>query len=306
LIADLDKKSKSYAKDFWVSFLLEGDLFYYPSRRQLTVRFNSAKSMLKGTFSARKRGMELSELVTFNGRLLTCDDRTGLVYELRRQGTANESQSGDEFDLIPWVVMMDGDGTVSKPFKCEWLAVKDRHLYAGGLGKVWTTPDGHYVNNHPQWIKRIDTQGAVEHLDWSTNYDHIAEQVGIRSPGYVIHESAVWSERNNRWYFLPRKASKESYNEDADESRSTNLLIEASSDFRNVTHKEVGPLHPLHGFSSFKFLPDIDEEVIVAIKSMEYKDNISTFITAFTLNGDVLLPEQLVDNSMKFEGIEFV
>lgn len=329
MIADLDKKSKSYGKDVWVSFLLEGDLFYYPSRKQLTVRFNSEKSMLKGTFSARKRGMELSELITFNGRLYTCDDRTGLIYELRRKtkteasdissanqstnsGPANVSDTSfiegpiSEFDLIPWVVMMDGDGSDTKPFKCEWMAVRDHHLYAGGLGKPWTTPDGRFINNNPQWVKRISVDGAVQHLNWSDYYDRLAEQIGIQAPGYVIHESAAWSDRLNRWFFLPRKASNETYDEDADEGRSSNLMIEASADFRNLTHKSIGKLNPLHGFSSFKFIPNLDEDIVVAIKSMEYKDNISTFITAFTLDGIILLPEKLVDDSIKFEGLEFV
>lgn len=42
--------------------------------------------------------MELSELVTFNGRLLTFDDRTGIVFEIVNN------------KAIPWVLLMDGDG----------------------------------------------------------------------------------------------------------------------------------------------------------------------------------------------------
>ena len=26
-----------------------------------------------------------------------------------------------------------------KGMKCEWMTVKDEHLYVGGLGKEWTT-----------------------------------------------------------------------------------------------------------------------------------------------------------------------
>lgn len=42
--------------------------------------------------------MELSELVVYDGRLLTFDDRTGIVYEI----------VGD--NIIPWVLLMDGNG----------------------------------------------------------------------------------------------------------------------------------------------------------------------------------------------------
>ena len=47
-------------------------------------------------------GMELSELVAFNGRLYTCDDRTGVIYEI------NDNKA------VPWVVMQDGNGRVTK------------------------------------------------------------------------------------------------------------------------------------------------------------------------------------------------
>lgn len=43
--------------------------------------------------------MELSELVVFDGRLLTFDDRTGIVYEI-----VNEQK------MVPWVLLVDGDG----------------------------------------------------------------------------------------------------------------------------------------------------------------------------------------------------
>lgn len=46
--------------------------------------------------------MELSELVAFNGHLYTVDDHTGVVYRIE----GNQA--------IPWVILPDGDGTVSK------------------------------------------------------------------------------------------------------------------------------------------------------------------------------------------------
>ena len=50
------------------------------------------------------RGMELSELVVFNGRLYAVDDRTGVIYEVDLQGGR----------VIPWVILTDGSGRERK------------------------------------------------------------------------------------------------------------------------------------------------------------------------------------------------
>lgn len=47
-------------------------------------------------------GMELSELVVFNGHLYSVDDRTGVVYRIEGK------------QAVPWVILPDGDGSVSK------------------------------------------------------------------------------------------------------------------------------------------------------------------------------------------------
>lgn len=57
-------------------------------------------------------------------RLLSIDDRTGIVYHITSDNK-----------VIPWVILGDGPGNVTKGFKGEWLAVKDRQLYVGGLGQ---------------------------------------------------------------------------------------------------------------------------------------------------------------------------
>ena len=45
--------------------------------------------------------MELSELVSFNSKLYSVDDRTGIVFEI-----------GD--DIVPWVILPDGNGKINK------------------------------------------------------------------------------------------------------------------------------------------------------------------------------------------------
>ena len=36
---------------------------------------------------------------------------------------------------------------------------------------------------------------------------------GQKSVGYMIHESGRWSDVHQKWFFLPRKLSRESYDE---------------------------------------------------------------------------------------------
>ena len=48
----------------------------------------------------------------------------------------------DGRNLVPWVILEDGPGDVNKGFKGEWMSVKDKTLYVGGLGKEWTSQSG--------------------------------------------------------------------------------------------------------------------------------------------------------------------
>lgn len=68
-------------------------------------------------------------------------------------------------------------------FKAEWLAVKDEHLFVGGLGKEWTTTTGEFVNNNPEWVKVVDYKGGVEHENWVPYYNALRRAAGIKPPG---------------------------------------------------------------------------------------------------------------------------
>ena len=123
----------------------------------------------------------------------------------------------------------------------------------------------------------------------------------------MIFESCVWNDLDKKWYFLPRRASRESYDEDLDEKRATNLLITADIDFQNVIYKEIGKIIPVRGYSSFKFVPGTNNRLIIALKSEEEDGKTRTYVTLFDkLNGNILVKDQLISNSLKYEGIEFV
>lgn len=152
LIADLDTNSKDeQRKNNWRSYLKKGYLSYSSAKKSVVVSFDNDNGVteIDGGYSLKGRGMELSELVTFNGRILTFDDRTGIVYEL----------NGDK--VMPWVLLMDGTGKSTKGFKSEWATVKDEILYVGSMGKEWTTATGEFENFDPMYVKAITTTGEV-------------------------------------------------------------------------------------------------------------------------------------------------
>lgn len=293
VIADLDTESRAQEENTWFSYLKKGYLTLSDSGDKVAVEWDKGHGVLESHLAEKGRGMELSDLIVFNGKLYTVDDRTGVIYQI--EGTK----------AVPWVILSDGDGSVGKGFKAEWLAVKDEHLYVGGLGKEWTTSTGEVVNENPEWVKVVGRKGGVDHESWVSNYNALRAAAGIQPPGYLIHESACWSDTLQRWLFLPRRASRERYSERDDERRGTNLLLSAAQDFSHVSVSHVGDVVPTHGFSSFKFVPDTDDQVIVALKSEEDGGRIATYIMAFTLDGRFLLPETKI-GSVKYEGIEFI
>lgn len=199
VIADLDKDSRIGKTDSWKSYLKKGFLSFNAEKAYVSVTWDTTEPVtLESSYSLKGRGMELSELVTFNGRILTVDDRTGIIYEL----------IGEK--VIPWVILMDGEGHNTKGFKSEWATVKDHTLYVGSMGKEWTSGTGDYENDNPMFVKAVSTSGEVKNLNWSVHYKKMREvSAGIKWPGYMIHESGMWSDQHKKWFFLPRRCSKE-------------------------------------------------------------------------------------------------
>lgn len=103
LVADLDTASASQTKkNTWFSYLKKGYIFASMDLKSFSITYDRDIIMLNSTLSQDGRGMELSELVVFNGKLYTVDDRTGVVYKII------------DDQIIPWVVLEDGDGNVNK------------------------------------------------------------------------------------------------------------------------------------------------------------------------------------------------
>ena len=175
----------------------------------MDIKFDDEKYKVTNKFSNGKRGLELSELIVYNGQLLACDDKTGIIYQLIETNlTSNLNATTDirnettSYKLIPTYILADGNGRMEEAFKCEWLAVKDRQLYVGSFGHNFM------IKNKPRysnWIKRVNMNGLVEHLNWTENFRKLKAALGLPEDGYVSHETAMWSSIKQKWFFLPRK-----------------------------------------------------------------------------------------------------
>eukprot|EP01111_Echinosteliopsis_oligospora_P009692 TRINITY_DN2883_c0_g1_i1.p1 TRINITY_DN2883_c0_g1~~TRINITY_DN2883_c0_g1_i1.p1 ORF type:complete len:356 (-),score=68.27 TRINITY_DN2883_c0_g1_i1:39-1106(-) len=291
VIADKDKLSKTGT--IWESVLKSGYLTRDADTGLYDISWDE-ETPLRGKINEEGRGMELSDLTYWNGQLWSFDDRTGVVYAV---DAAHER-------VISKFILADGNGHSAKGFKCEWSTVKDNVLYVGGLGKEWSKPDGEIINQDPQWVKTITPDGRVAHVNWAKVFTDLRKATGTEHPGYLIHEAVRFNPVNRRWYFLPRRVSKEQYDDTKDESRGSNLMISTDEYFKDIKVTEVGPKIPTHGFSAFVFVPYRETEV-VALKSEEFEGSISTYITVFTLDGKVLMEETKIGD-VKFEGVEIL
>jgi soluble calcium-activated nucleotidase 1 len=320
LISDLDKDSRLPGKKpKFYSLFKRGQL----SRDGATGAFSASwreDVKLKSGHNEAGRGMELSELQWYNGKLLAMDDRTGIVYQIDRVDGDGSSKKTAPV-AFPLHILMEGNGAADKGQKTEWATVKDGKLYVGSYGKEYTDViDGVYtvVKSTNLWVSVIDRRGHVEHRNWVANYAAVRTAGNGAFPGYQVQEAILWSAVHRKWFVLPRRSSPLKYDEKTDENMGANMLIIADEHFKTTSMQHVGKLLPTHGFSSAKFLPGSNDEVIVALKSEEketkgveggakYQNIMRTFLTVFNWKtGQTLMEETEIPGAAKFEGLEFI
>jgi len=294
VVTDMDVDSRVGTTDKWRGILKSG-ILKRDSSGSYTVSWKD-ETELFGKYNEGGRGMELSELVYFNKKLLTCDDRSGIVFEV-------DMKTNNVYPLY----VFSGNEAKEKGFKCEWMTVKDDTLYIGSMGKEWTSLSGEHINNDPLFVQTVKVDGTTASLDWSENFHRIDREVGIESSstGYMVHEAVNWDPVSKTWIFLPRRVSKEVYNANTEGEKGSNLMIVASEDFGRVNVSQLGDLIATHGFSSFKFIPHRHHEVIV-LKSVEHDSVIETYIAVFNLVTQQVLMKETMVGKYKFEGIEFI
>lgn len=231
------------------------------------------------------RGAEFSELVKFVKYLITFDDRTGLVCEIRNDN-----------ELVPRHILMTGSGDEKfKGFKSEWATLKGNEMIVGSHGK----------KPQEEWIKVIGSKYELRSINWRENYQRIRDALSIGSRGYVIHEAAEWHPYRQEWLFFPRKISIEPFDEQVDSrQRGANTLVIANEDFSTIRTLTIGQRVPERGVSSFKIVPGFPNEC-VGLKSVEIGDRTESWLFSFDLDGNVLQEDTLIGR-YKCEGVEFV
>ncbi|CAJ0590935.1 unnamed protein product [Cylicocyclus nassatus] len=269
----------------WEAVKRRGTLFLSPDWQEAQVKWMSNSDVhIKSLYSYNGRGMEMSDLVKFDGHILAPDDKTGIIFAIEND------------KAVPWVILSSGPGNSTKGMKIEWLTLKNSTLYAGGQA----------LDEDNMWIKTITKSGEVQHIDWRNEFTKVRNFAGYPAPGYLTHEAVQWSETHQKWFFLPRKASKTKYDGKADETKGANILITADPTFTTFEKFTIGNLTPKRGFSAFVFIPGTDDQLMVALKSKEVGDITESFITVFDIHGHVLLKDQKLAGNYKFEGLFIV
>lgn len=312
-VTDLDQLSrmKEEKDPMFVSHLLPGTITYNKAKNEYTMVMEEANTRaLKTKHNEAGRGAEFSELTIFDNRLLTFDDRTGEVFEILN------SPDGQSSHVAPRYVITEGEGDTDKGMKWEWSTVKDGALYIGSMGKEYTKPDGSVANVNNLWITVMNQHGDFRRINWTKQYTFIRETLGCKSPGYVIHEAIRWSPHMRKWVFMPRRISKEVYDDVKDEKRGSNKVVIVDEGFTNaeVVEVKMDSKDGLHGFSSFAFVPGTNDRHAIALRSVEEdcaedlaKCKQRSYIVVFDIiTGEVLMDEVKIKENMKFEGIEFV
>ena len=104
---------------------------------------------------------------------------------------------------------------------------------------------------------------------------------------------------------LPRRISRERFNRQTVERVGANMIIRADETFTTISTVSLGQDIPGRGFSSCKFIPGTEDQLMVALKSEEIEGKVATYMMVFNMEGKVLFQEEKIGDR-KFEGIEFL
>eukprot|EP00571_Detonula_confervacea_P002941 CAMPEP_0172311986 /NCGR_PEP_ID=MMETSP1058-20130122/16293_1 /TAXON_ID=83371 /ORGANISM="Detonula confervacea, Strain CCMP 353" /LENGTH=411 /DNA_ID=CAMNT_0013025321 /DNA_START=200 /DNA_END=1435 /DNA_ORIENTATION=- len=313
VVTDLDKLSvvKDSNKPLFRSTLLPGVLARNDSNNRYSIKFEETRTLTSGHNEAG-RGMELSELTIYKNRLLSFDDRTGTVFEILSNPDATDSY------VVPRFVITEGEGDTDKGMKWEWATIKNNELILGSMGKEFTNSKGEIENTNNLWVAVLNERGELRRDDWQDKFAFVRQLVGASPPGYIIMEAILWSDHLKRWVFLPRRISGTMYDEVEDEKKGSNRVVLVNENFTEgeVVEIKMKPenMDPLHGFSTFAFVPGTNDHHAMGVRSVEEDctgaledcKQRSYIIVFDVLTGEVLMDEVQIDIAEKFEGLEFV
>jgi len=314
LVADQDEASRT--ESGWASHLAYGKLVYRGDEGAASYTFELSGEAPLATERGDKsgRGAEYSALEVFNGKLITVCDRTGNMDELvPAEGFGFTIKPALDAEGNPINLPMGDGSKKNKPLKCEWSTQKGGKLYVGSTGKERTDDDGNIVHEGEMYIKVIDAAGAIEHVDWRGMYNGLRDAAICRpGAGYIIHESARWSDVHGQWLFLPRKSSRQPYDEVKDAHKCVNLMMcapeglgEAQGD--KVALKDYLTKSDLRGCSDFLFVPGTNDCHLFVVRTEETLEGaITTYCSVIDLAANVLMGEMTLAADRKFEGAAWV
>ncbi|VDO72429.1 unnamed protein product [Heligmosomoides polygyrus] len=208
-ITDMDKESRTSPEGYtWRALTRKGQLFVKDELTKLEVTWDlSSDQNLTTHLNMKGRAMEMSDLVKFNGHLLSPDDKTGMIFEIEDKKVVLtlptiakpiELLQRPPTQAIPWLLLNSGPGNTVSGMKAEWMTLKDDQLYVGGHGMAYRNKKEEIFSTDAMWIKIISHDGVVKSVDWTDVYDKIAQAAGATSPGYLTHEAVQWSEIHKR------------------------------------------------------------------------------------------------------------
>jgi hypothetical protein len=166
-------------------------------------------------------------------------DRTGIMFEVMNPDNSAAVGANAPY-VVPRHIFMEGSGDTDKGLKVEWATVRDDKLYVGSFGKEYTDSKGDVMHSNNLWVVVYDKDGTFEQINWTEYYTRMRDELGYPHPGYLLHEAIIWSPHHKQWFILPRRMSREAYNDVLDEKRGANTIITANGDFSIIKHSELG------------------------------------------------------------------
>jgi len=318
LVADQDEGSAG--EGGWCSFLRYGTITYNGDAgdKSYSIDLSGEQPLRTKRGDKAGRGAEYSALEVFSNRLITMDDRTGNVDEIvpgqASGGFAFAVQPLDDVEGAPIALRM-GDGKKDKPLKAEWSTQKDGKCIVGSTGKERTDDDGNVVHEGEMWVKYLDPKNfEIEHVDWRPMYNMLRAAAQCpQGAGYMIHESGRWSDVHKKWFFLPRKHSREAYDEVKDTNKCNNLMMcapdtaEPSGDSVLMQPYLESTSSDLRGCSDFLFVPGTADTHLFLLRTEETLEGVvSTYASVVDLQANILMAEALIASERKFEGMAWV
>lgn len=326
-IADQDQDSKTDDGSGWASVFATGQLRFADGKYAFSMEGEDVASRAPGAAPRERRssklvttegdkserGAEYSLLEWFGGKLITACDRTGNLDEVLPHPDWGTEKQTEKFQVQPVldasgtrVKLMMGDGKKPKPLKCEWSTMLNGKLVIGSTGKERTDDDGNVVHQGEMWVKVLDEGFGIAHEDWGEKYTALRAADAAKCPhgaGYMIHESGRWSEAHQRWFFIPRKLSREAYDEVKDEKKCVNLMLSCDADFKAMAATPILTYLELRGCSDFFFIPGTNDTHLFLTRTEEtIEGTVSTYASVIDLSGATLMDEIQFAVGHKFEG----